>query len=296
MAFSQDLRAHLATGATTLCRAWTVARQDGVVLGFTDHDQALSFDGIAFLPDSGMDAKALAQGTGLAVDNTEVLGALSSDAIREADIMAGRYDGAEVRVWTVNWSEASQRALLFRGHLGEITRGEGGFTAELRGLAEVLGSAKGVIFQSGCTAILGDARCGVDLATPGYFAELAIGAVSEARLFSFPDLGGFADRWFEKGRMRVLSGAAAGLVGVVKNDRLQAAGARRVELWQAIRAEVAAGDVVRLEVGCDRRIETCRMKFANVPNFAGFPHIPGEDWLSAYPRRAGVNDGASMWR
>ena len=296
MAFPQELKMHLATGATTICRAWAVTRSDGVVLGFTDHDVALGFDGIVFQPGSGMTAKALSQGTGLAVDNTEVVGALSSEAICEGDIMAGRYDGAEVRVWQVNWAEVSQRVLLFCGHLGEITRGEGAFSAELRGLTEALASAAGTIFQAGCGAVLGDARCGVDLTAPGYFVELAAEQVDEARVFGFADLGNFADRWFEKGRLRVLTGAAAGLKGVVKNDRLLGSGARRVELWQGLRAEIATGDMIRLEAGCDRRLETCRLKFANVRNFRGFPHIPGEDWLSAYPLRAGVNDGGSMWR
>lgn len=296
MVFPAGLKAHLETGATTVCRAWAVARRDGVTLGFTDHDRGFAFDGITFQPESGMTAKALAQSTGLAVDNTEAVGALASDAIREADIMAGRFDGAEVRIWLVNWDDPSQRMLQFRGHLGDITRGEGAFAAELRGLAEAFGSPVGDVYQAGCAAVLGDARCGVGLSALGYFAELAVEEVVEAREFGFVDLGGFADRWFEKGRVRVLSGAAAGLVGVVKNDRLLASGARRVELWQALRAEIEPGDMIRIEAGCDRRFETCRLKFGNVLNFRGFPHIPGEDWLTSYPQRSGVNDGASMWR
>ncbi|MDP1669382.1 DUF2163 domain-containing protein [Phaeovulum sp.] len=296
MGYPEELKAHLASGATTICRAWAVTRSDGVVLGFTDHDRAMRFDGIDFMPNTGMTAKALVQSTGLAVDNTEAVGALSSEAIREADIMAGRYDGAEVRVWQVNWADVSQRALRFRGHLGEITRGESAFGAELRGLTEALSGAAGTVYQAGCAAILGDARCGVDLKTPGYFVELAVQEIDAARVFGFAELGSFADHWFEKGRLRVLSGAAVGLVGVVKNDRLREGGARRVELWQQLRAEIATGDLIRLEAGCDRRLETCRIKFSNVLNFRGFPHIPGEDWLSAYPRQAEANDGGSMWR
>ncbi len=42
---------------------------------------------------------------------------------------------------------------------------------------------------------------------------------------------------------------------------------------------MAPGDLLRLEAGCDKRLETCRLKFDNVVNFRGFPHIPGEDWL-----------------
>ena len=70
---------------TTIARCWAVTRTDGMVLGFTDHDAVLDFDGIAFRPDAGMTAQALVQGLGLAVDNTEAQGVLSDDAITAAD-------------------------------------------------------------------------------------------------------------------------------------------------------------------------------------------------------------------
>ncbi|MBK5945780.1 hypothetical protein CCR83_04770 [Rhodobacter veldkampii DSM 11550] len=296
MGYCEALKAHLAAGCTTLCRVWAVTRPDGRVLGFTDHDRALGFDGIDFRPESGMTARALAQTTGLSVDNSEAVGALSSAAITEADIQAGRYDGAEVRAWLVNWADVGQRALLFRGHLGEIRRAEGAFTAELRGLAEALGREQGRIYHPRCSAILGDAACRVDLAQAGYLAEVTIETVAGGQVFGFANLRGFADRWFEKGRFDVLTGAAAGLVGVVKNDRLAADGERRIELWQGLRAPVSPGDRVRISAGCDRREETCRLKFANFLNFRGFPHLPGEDWMSSYPARTGGNDGGRMSR
>ena len=54
---------------------------------------------------------------------------------------------------------------------------------------------------------------------------------------------------------------------------------RAVELWTAPGAVPAVGDRVRLIAGCDKRAETCRMKFLNFLNFRGFPHLPPEDWL-----------------
>lgn len=295
MSYPDSLRAHLATGATTLARAWAIARADGVVLGFTDHDRPLRFEGIEFAPDSGMSARALVQSTGLSVDNTEAVGALSSEAITEADLLAGRYDGAEVRIWLVNWADVRDHALQFRGHLGEITRVAGAFAAELRGLSERLGVEGGRIFHPRCSAVLGDGSCRFDVGLPGYAAEVAVGTVAEDQLFGFADLTGFEDRWFEKGQFEVLSGAAAGLFGVIKNDRLQGA-SRSVELWQRIGAPVVAGDLVRLVAGCDRRADTCRFKFGNFLNFQGFPHIPGDDWLLSYPVSSGVNDGGSLFR
>ena len=116
MAGREDLLAHLAGGVSTLCRAWAVRRRDGVELGFTDHDRDLRFDGLTYRAGTGMTARTLMQTTGFAVDNSEAVGALSSDAVTEADLLAGRYDAAEVRCWLVNWTDVGQRLLQFRGN------------------------------------------------------------------------------------------------------------------------------------------------------------------------------------
>ena len=293
MGYSDAMKAHLAGGATTLARCFAVTRKDGLVLGFTDHDRDLGFDGMVFRADSGLTAKAIQQATGLSVDNSEAFGALRSAAITEADILAGRYDGAEVRAWLVNWADPAVRVLQFRGTLGEIVRSGGAFTAELRGLSEALNQPVGLIYHARCSAVLGDGRCGFDLSQPGYAEERPVEVVEEGRVFRFAAMPGFEDRWFEKGRLVVLDGVAKGLVGSIKNDRVRGVG-REVELWQGLGAVPAQGDMVRIEAGCDRRAETCRLKFNNFLNFRGFPHIPGEDWVMSYPVSSARNDGGSL--
>ncbi|MBZ4024043.1 hypothetical protein CKO11_16460 [Rhodobacter sp. TJ_12] len=295
MAFSEDFQAHLQRGDTTVARAWAVTRRDGGVLGFTDHDRALRFDGIDFAPDSGMTAQAVLQATGLAIDNTEAMGALRSEAISEADLLAGRYDGAEVVAWLVNWADVAQRAVVFRGQIGEVVRGAGAFTAELRGLTEALGTEQGRIYHPRCAAVLGDAHCGFDLDTNGYSLSAPVAEVLPEGVLRIAEGAGFEDRWFEKGRIVVQSGAAAGLVGAVKLDRLQPDGARHITPWQSFGAEITPGDGLRIHPGCDKRAETCRLKFDNFLNFRGFPHIPGEDWLISYPVASGANDGGSLF-
>ncbi len=293
MPISPSLDAHLQTGTTTLCRCWQVTRRDGWQLAFTDHDGPVSFDAITFRAREGMSASAFEQTTGLAVNNSEASGVLTDDGIAEADIAAGRFDAAEVTAWLVNWAAPDDHFLLFRGQLGEISREGAAFRAELRGLTERLNQPLGSIYQKPCAAQLGDARCGFDLTQPGFAAERAVDAVDDARLFWLSGLDGFEDRWFEKGRLIVLTGAAAGALGAIKNDRAEGA-ARRVELWTALAPGVAVGDMVRVEAGCDKRAETCRLKFSNLANFRGFPHIPGEDWVTAFPAGSDSNDGGSM--
>lgn len=291
---TQDLYEHLREGLTTVCRCWLVQRRDGVSFGFTDHDSDVSFDGLVFRAATGLSAGTLAQGTGLSVDNTEALGVLSDVAIKESEIAAGRFDGAEVRAWLVNWQDPDARLERFHGSIGEIRRGSGAFFADLRGMTEALNQPQGRVYQRSCSAVLGDNGCRFDLDQPGYSEERPAESVTKSQVFRFDALTNTENRWFERGRLRILSGAASGLSGVIKHDHLDSKGRRVLELWEPIRADVATGDTLRIEAGCDKRAETCRLKFSNFNNFRGFPHIPGEDWLISVPRSQGDNDGGSL--
>ncbi|MDF1716413.1 MAG: DUF2163 domain-containing protein [Antarcticimicrobium sp.] len=290
---SEAFRAHVESGVTTLCRCLALTRSDGVQMGFTDHDRTLTFDGITFRAETGLSAQAVQQATGLAVDNTEAIGALSDAGLRDEEIEAGRFDGAEVRAWLVNWADVSVRWLQFRGTLGEIRRGGGAFHADLRGLTQALNRPLGRIYQTACTAVLGDGGCRFDLTTPGYAEERAVEGVEGARVFRWNDLSGFEPGWFARGRLEVLSGAAAGLWGGIKRDETDAEG-REIALWEPLRAKIAPGDLLRLEAGCDKRMETCRLKFNNLRNFQGFPDIPGEDWVVSVPKSTSPNTGGSL--
>lgn len=286
------LQAHLEGGLTTVAHAWAITRKDGVVLGFTDHDRELSFDGVTFRADTGLSALALSQSTGLSVDNTEALGALSDLSIREDEIEQGRFDEAEVQAWLVNWQDVSQRWLQFRGTIGELRRADGGFQAELRGLTEMLNRPLGRVYQKPCTAVLGDGTCRFDLTTPGFSIDLPIEDVTQSRVFRWDGFSGFDPGWFARGRMEIRTGAAAGLWGMIKQDRFEGS-VRVIELWEPVRSALEIGSVVRLIAGCDKRSETCRAKFANLTNFQGFPDVPGEDWMLAVPKSTGTNTGGS---
>ncbi|SEM43826.1 phage conserved hypothetical protein BR0599 [Loktanella fryxellensis] len=286
------LFAHLATGAGHVCQAWAITRRDGVTLGFTDHDRPLRFEGITFMADSGLSARALATVAGLAADNSEAVGLLQADVVTEADIVAGRYDGAAVRNWLVRWDDVAQRQLRFRGRIGEIVRQAGTFRVDLRGLTDLLNQPSGRTYLRSCDAVLGDARCGVRTDDPLVMTTAPVLAQDAGQSIEVA-AGQHPDRWFEQGVMTVLTGQGAGLVVAIKHDLLQG-GRRRLTLWDALPSPLAIGDTLRLVAGCDRRAETCRVKFANLANFRGFPTMPGEDWLMSVPRSTGTNDGGSL--
>lgn len=280
---AEALKAKLKTGAVGLCRCWAVTKRDGEVLGFTDHDRDLSFDGVVYEAGAGLDAGAVERSTGLSVDNGQALGALRSDKIREQDLLAGRFDGAEVRQWLVDWAEPEDRLELFRGSLGEIRSGSGQFEAELRGLGEALNQPIGRSFLKTCDRDLGDTKCGVDLGDPAFSTDGVVSGVEGRQALSFVPSDDYAQRWFEGGALTWTTGANAGLSARVREDLIDD-GTRRVTLWTEAPAGIAEGDGFRLVAGCDKHAETCRAKFDNILNFRGFPHMPGDDWVTAYPR------------
>ncbi|MGB0905662.1 MAG: DUF2163 domain-containing protein, partial [Mangrovicoccus sp.] len=249
---------------------------------------------VVFKAGTGLSAQALQQSTGLSVDNTEALGALSDIGISETDLKAGRFDGASIEVYLVNWKNLSQRDVQFQGSLGEVQSGGGGFSVELRGSTDKLNQPQGRVFARNCTAVLGNAACGVDLMSTAYRVETDLVRIDSPTQLVFTGVSGFAAQHFERGRLTVLDGAAKDLFSMIKSDRVIGA-ERRVELWQELRGEIALGDRVRLQAGCDKKQTTCKNKFGNFANFRGFPHIPGEDWLTAYPRRGGANNGGSRY-
>ncbi|MES0860899.1 DUF2163 domain-containing protein [Ruegeria sp. SCPT10] len=288
----QGLHAHLQTGLTTVCRCWAITRADGQEYGFTDHDRELEFEGVTFKASTGLTAAAIEQATGLSIDNTEAMGALSDAAVREEDIEAGRFDGAKVRAWLVNWADLDQRILQFRGSIGELRRSRGAFHAELRGLTDLLNRPLGRIYQKPCTAVLGDKVCRFNTNAEGFSFEAETVAFDGATLIRVDGAENAAAAWFERGRLDVLSGTARGLWSSIKADQ-RVDGGREVTLWSGIGGGLSVGDRVRLTAGCDKRMTTCRLKFNNILNFQGFPDLPGEDWMMAVPKKTNSNNGGS---
>jgi uncharacterized phage protein (TIGR02218 family) len=278
------LQAHLDSGATTLCWCWRLTRRDGAKLGFTDHDRNLVFDGTTFEAAAGFTASEIRDAVGLSVDNLEVESALSSGRLSEDDLAAGLYDDARVEIFRVNWQAPEQRVLMRSGSLGEVSRAGASFRAEVRGLAHYLQQPKGRLFQYTCDADLGDARCGIDLAAASYRSTGTIASVSSPRSFTATGLDGFADGWFTRGLVTFTSGGNAGRAIEVKRH-VKRDGVVTVELWQEPAQAPAVGDTFTVTAGCDKQLATCRAKFANACNFRGFPHMPGNDFVTSYVRR-----------
>jgi uncharacterized phage protein (TIGR02218 family) len=255
---------------------------------------SIEFQDHQFEAATGMDAQALQTTNGLAVNNSAAIGALSAVGLTEEDIAAGKYDGAEVFHWIVNWQDVTQSNLLFRGFLGEVKRSGAAFEVELRGLTERLNQPVGRNYARTCSHILGDARCGVDVSDPIFASSAVVSKVTSETQIEVSGIGSFEEGWFSSGVITWTSGDNAGEISVVNIDQ-ENNGSNLMSIWEATNGAISVGDTFDIHAGCNRSGKACAAKFNNLINFGGFPYLPGEDWSVAYPVKTNNLDGQSLY-
>lgn len=264
----------LAPELTSFALCWRLERRDGVALGFTSHDRDLVVDGLLYRASPGIAPSAIEE-SAIGEDSAfEVAGAVSAASLSDSDLRSGRWDGAQVRLLAVDWSDPSRSVQLARGELGGVTVRRGAFTADVKGAGATLDRPIVEETSPECRAALGDARCGVALAGRTSVARVvAVTGTSVTIDRSEPVANGWG--W---GRLRWLDGRNGGLA-----ETILASAGTVLTLAAPPRLPVTPGARVELVEGCDKSFETCRARFANAANFRGEPHLPGLDLLTRYP-------------
>jgi uncharacterized phage protein (TIGR02218 family) len=289
-ALPEALATHLDQTSTTTCHAWRLIRTDGLVLGFTEHDHDLEFDGMVFSAATGFRASEVETGLGLEADAADVAGAFSASAISADDLALGRYDGARVETLLVNWQSPDDHVLLSTRQLGEVRTAGEAFTVELRSLAAGLDQPHGRLYSRRCDADLGDARCTRDISSAPFTMMATIVTVSDEMTVIVSGLEDRSAGWFSNGRMRFSDGFLAGVSADISSHTVEAGGAR-LALWAPLARLPEPGDQLEVSAGCDKTFETCSSKFANRLNFQGFPYLPGSDFAYGYADADTVHDG-----
>jgi uncharacterized phage protein (TIGR02218 family) len=257
-----------------LAWCWRIERRDGAVLGFTTHDADLTRGGLIYRAAPGMDPSAIRLTDDLDGEDMEVKGAITHGALSARELMAGRYDGALIEISVVDWANAAEPAIVIAsGRLAGLSRQAGRFTAEISLRPPGLDRGVGVATSPTCRARLGDKACGVDLGErtqrvtiqSSAGADLTVMETLSPALYSFGEL-----RWID--------GAYAGQRSSIIDQQGQ-----MISLSDSPASAPIPGTRAILTQGCDKRIDTCRSRFANAINFRGEPYLPGMDLLTRYP-------------
>lgn len=150
---------------TSLAFCWMLERRDGAGIALTSHDQPLVVGGTRFRASPAIRPAAVRLRAGLEPQRGEVEGALSDAALSERDLEAGRWDGARVALFAVDWERPDDgQVALAGGGLGPVSIRDGGFAAELVGAAHSLAAPACPETSPECRAELGDRQCRVNLA------------------------------------------------------------------------------------------------------------------------------------
>lgn len=273
---------HLTGETTTFAICWLIQRRDGVTKGFTNNVSDLTVNiagvgNVTFKAGTGAAVSNLQTSTGRGIDNLTAYGLISSGDITEADLLKGFYDDARVSIILVNYADVTQQILLTSGFMGEVKIGRRAFESEVRSLLVRASQEIGKTCSPLCRVkVLGDSECTVNLASFTFTAQ-AVSAVVTRSQFRTTSAGviGKPAFYFAYGRLTWTTGANTGKSVEVRNH--DTANPCLITLAEIMPYDITVGDQFTIIAGCDRRLESCRDKFANVLNFRGEPYVPGAD-------------------
>lgn len=291
-AISTALKAHYASGTTTLAQCWKATLKDGTVIAATTHTEDMTIDGVLYPSISGYTPTDMESGSDLSADNLEVDGFLMSPQLTKADIQSGRWDYADIELFEVNYNDLTMGKNILRvGTLGQVTAGRSIFKAELRGLTQKYARKIVTLTTQECQANLGDAKCKIDLAA--WTVNGTVSHIENNKVITDTSRTE-ANDWFTGGLLTFTSGQNVGLSMEIKSFT-----GSTIELFESmpfpimgadsppprpvgptIGTDTPLGTVVpdtyTMYAGCQKRFyQDCIGKFANSENFRGFPHVPG---------------------
>ncbi len=162
-AASAGMTTHIALPNMTLAMCWQVESRYGDRKAFTELDEDLLVDladgnGFILYKAIGSFKRSAIRSTNtFSVDNLNVEGLLDPDEFSAEDVLSGRYDYAEVKIFMVNFEDLADGVIRFRrGFLGDIVVLESSFEAQLRGLLERYNDEIVGTYSPNCRADLGD--------------------------------------------------------------------------------------------------------------------------------------------
>jgi uncharacterized phage protein (TIGR02218 family) len=277
-----------------------VMRLDGFALYLTTASSSLEYLGDTYTPIGSIETSAFRSEAALKDANVDYQGVISSDKITTADLVAGKYRGATVEVFLIDWRFPFLDPFLRRKYtLGDVSFDGEKWTAEAWGVMRRLQQKVGDRFVRTCVHDLGsdsstsDFDCRKDITTaPFTNTEKPVGDVTSRRVFRVNGLPtSLGDDYFKDGTVTITETASTspnnlGTEREIKSSVDEGAGSHTIELYLPFPFDLATTtDEVTLVAGCLKRIKVdCEGKFSNKANNGSFPLMPGQDTLLKTPK------------
>ena len=243
----------------------------GTVLGFSSLDIDVTYDdgagALLYHSDNGFTPKRIAQTSGLTVDNSELVGIVST-TVTEQMIRSGLLNGAKVTVYRVNYNDlvSGRHEVVAYGRAGETVYTNVGWTTEFRSLSQLLKQTISQPYSLTCRAQFGDSRCTKVFAwTSGTVTSL--GAETD-RIFNDTSIVA-ANGYYNLGVAEWLTGANAGAQMEIDTYTVGA-----FQLALGMPFAIAIGDTYRVRLDCSKEFSYCKNTHANTVHFRGENLIP----------------------
>lgn len=160
-----SLQNHLDEDATTLWLLTRVETKDGTVFGFCEGDEDFVYDdgdgAVTYQAENGFTPSRLQGTADLSVDNAEIAGVVRDNGITMAQIRAGLFDYAKLRIYRVNYLNPSAgHEIVDVGTAGETVFSDVGWRTEFRSLKEQLRQPLSDLYTLTCPARFGSQPIG----------------------------------------------------------------------------------------------------------------------------------------
>lgn len=269
---------------TNLVTCWKLVLKDGSKKGFTEHVEDIILEddlNVKYESSTGYTPTNISSSDKYNVDNLDVKALLKSTSISESDLLAGKYDYAEVYIFQIDYTQKPfllSNAIKFRkGILGEVKITNNIFNAEIRGLMQYFQNNIEDYYQPACSAIFCDSKCKLNILD---FTETdTVLNIVNNKIITCENLSTYETDDFNFGYIKFTSGLNKDIKYDIKKFTKNL-DTQTIELQLPVNYTVDIGSVFEIVIGCDKDKNTCKTRFNNYINFGGFPDVPGMDALT----------------
>ena len=195
----------------------------------------------------------------------------------------GRFEDSEVIIYLMDPTKPDSASVISIGYLaGAVDRGGEKFEVNYFSLEQRLEDEIGVTVTERCPYKLGDSRCTVPAKT-SLCTVTALGANPRNLVtvqLDAPLTGSAVANFWAFGAVEIIAtlGIMTGLRGEILKSEYLGSNTHRLFLLNELPEPFLIGDGLRLIEGCENTVTACSDR-NNVPNFGGFPDLPGIDKL-----------------
>ncbi len=266
---SPAMKQYLQERVLHLVYCWKITLFDGTILGFTNHQKNISFEGVVYRSEEAVSKTAITFSERLAPDNIDISGMIKEVQILESELLAGRFDHADIEIFLVNYQDLSAGKIpLSSYNIGEVKVERGEYQFDIRGKSQLYKQVSGRSYTNSCYLDYGSAKCG---ATDKVTLTGSVTSMVNSKVFSDSSKNQAAN-FFNEGILEWTSGSNKGV-----KMRVKAFANTQFTLALPMLMPVSVGDTFTVSNGCGKLLRHCRDDHNNVINYRGFDHIPGED-------------------